>query len=70
MSTFDTKAIMSYVFINVCTCVSVNTCHMCECSHRPEEGIGSSGAGLTAAGCAHLGVSAGAQSWSQISSNH
>lgn len=70
MSTFYTKMIMSYVFINVCTCVSVNKCHMCECSQKPEEGIGPSGAGVTAAGCAHLGVSAGAQSRSQLSSNH
>lgn len=38
---------MSYMFINVCMCASVNICHVWGCSHRPEEGIGSSGAGIT-----------------------
>lgn len=54
MSTFYTKMIISYVFINVCMCVSVNICHVRGCFPRPEEGIGSS-----AAGCGHLGMSAG-----------
>lgn len=59
MSTFYTKMIISYVFINVCMCVSVNICHVRGCFPRPEEGIGSSGAGVTAAHCGHLGMSAG-----------
>lgn len=51
--------IMSYIFINACRCVSVSICHVCGCSHRPEEGIRSSELELQTAGCVHLDLSAG-----------